>query len=200
MQLKRCWRIWVSVEWRCLFVSYHSILTLLIMSWLFFCLILLCLRLGESDAGFSDTLNLNKRQKQGDGKETDEKSLEDFQKTQAEFDKHVERNVRNLLAEYAMEVEEKSRKRSVDEANAPAEEAESEGWMTADEFAQAQAQSKFYMNEDDGIQIPGVHPFYNLPVDLQLMILDLPGSRLDDVLDYINRHAPKKKPDEFEGL
>lgn len=139
----------------------------------------------ESDGGPSSRM---KKRRTKDDSGGEEKPPVDEKEEQAKFDAHVEANVTAMLKEYTMEVEEKSRKRKQEEANAMSED---EGWMTSEEFVAAQQESKFYMNEDDGIQIPGVHPFYNLPVNVQLMILDLPGKTLDDVLDYISKNAPQ---------
>lgn len=157
-------------------------------SWLsLFCFALLLTL--ESDGG---PLSSKRRKKVSGGEnESSGDTKEKFDKvTQAEFDKHVEENVNRLLQEYAMEVDKKTRKNFAEEANEPSEH---QGWLSADEFAAgAQQASKFYMDEDTGIQIPGVHPFYNLPVHVQLLILDLPAARLDNVLDYIDKNAPNK--------
>ena len=72
--------------------------------------------------------------------------------------------------------------------------------LSAEELAEATKQCQFCVDEDDGIQIPGLHPFYNLPVHVQLLILDLTPHKLDPVLNHIASNTPSDDKDEYEWL
>ena len=117
-------------------------------------------------------------------KEKEEKAAKD----QEEFHNFVWTSVEGMLKEFEMEVDEKNRKRTREEANEPVEE---QGMLTPKELAMAVLhESKYYQDEDMGIVIPALHPYYNLPFKLQMLILDLPAEKLDECLDYIFKHAP----------
>ena len=65
--------------------------------------------------------------------------------------------------------------------------------LTAQEIQEITKQSKFY-SADDGFNIPELHPFFNLSIKLQMLILDLYADEVDNCLDYIEKHAPTYKP------
>ena len=127
-----------------------------------------------------------------------EEKTKTFEQQQQDFNAHLEESVKALLADCKMDVDKKSRKRDVTEANEPSE---AQGLLSNEQMADMVKNSRFYQGEDDGLQIPELHPFYNLPITLQMLILDLPADRLDGCLDYIEKIAPKKETkDEDEDL
>ena len=108
------------------------------------------------------------------------------------FVNHVDTQVRQLLRDHEMEVEEKSRKRSIAEADEPSQ---VEGLLPLEDI-DVITNSKFYEGEGDdgGINIPKLHPYFDLPVPLQMLILELPAKLFDQCLDYIEKEAPALKP------
>lgn len=95
-----------------------------------------------------------------------------------------------------MREEARNRKRNKDEAEQPSKHEGIRPLTGFDEWLGRETSSRFFVSEDDGIQIPGAHPFYNLSVDTQLLILELPQHRLDYVIDYIGRTHPTAARDD----
>ena len=153
----------------------------------------LLLSLGDTinETSLTDQTNKTSSTDRTDNKTAKGKSEEQLKEEQEEFNAHLQKSVIKILADYKMDVEERSRKRSVSEANEPSE---SQGLLSFAELVDMEkgvAHSKFYQGEDDGLQIPELHPYYNLPVSLQMMILDLPADKFDECLDHIASDAPK---------
>jgi hypothetical protein len=112
----------------------------------------------------------------------------------------IKQQVIKLCEEQKMEVDVEIRKRTCEQFQQPSEE---EGLLSNvqftkkvrplsdDDFADKLKASKYYQDEDTGFLIPRVHPYYNLPHDLQMLILDVPADKIDGILDYIENHFPR---------
>lgn len=105
-----------------------------------------------------------------------------------EFAKGIEKTVESRIAEFNSRtiVAAKNKKRTAEEAG---EVVMDEGMLSQEEMMKLIQSSKFW-TEDEGIVIPELHPYFNLPVALQMKILDLHADDLDECMDFIENNAP----------